>query len=260
MPVQKMQSAPNYLKLLVYGFTGVGKTRLVATVAELDEFMPCLFVDADRGTMSIPTEHREHPQMYYWELTKYMELNDIYVLLTNIEAYREARPEEVLPDEPFKSVIIDDLAEVYWMGLNLTIAQDITKHHPDRDPYLPQLQDYGKARLMMHKLLRRYRDLPIHSLICMQAGLVQDSVTGRTQVGLQAVGKLVDDIPVHFDMVTHLTVARDKDTGDAVRRLVLQPSSVLRAKNRAFDDGEPIDNPTIAAIVERCTHMKQNKE
>src|SRR5690349_21096934 len=117
LPVVKPTVAGQYVKLLVYGRPGVGKTVLGAS-ADDSVTGPALILDVEAGTMSVQDRY---PNVDVFPIRNFaIDMAKAFEYLTSKQ-------------NKYRTVVVDSITEVQklsMMGIMITIAQ--TK--PDRDP------------------------------------------------------------------------------------------------------------------------------
>ena len=128
----------NRIRFLVYGESGVGKTRFAST------WPKPLFIDLDDGMASVDIPvHR-------------VGITD-FSQLFSLHEYLASAPKE------FGTIVIDTLNEAQVLGLTHTV----NSYPSIRRPYdsLASQSDYGKMLSDFDDLMRRYKALPIH-IVC----------------------------------------------------------------------------------------------
>ena len=142
----KSTSIPHYLKILVYGDSGHGKTRFVGSGSEHPLLGDMLLIDIDGGTKTIngrPNVDISAP------ITRTSEVEDIlWKLAGRTEGY-----------DKYKTVILDSGTELAKINL-----KEITK--PGADPGMPE---YKKSYNALQYIIRQFRDLPMNVIITAQA-------------------------------------------------------------------------------------------
>lgn len=168
MPLGKplMESEP-HIKVVYYGNPGSGKTTAMASLAKLGKVAAIDFEGTGWISMSlrkrgIPVEnvHLFQPRTYkeleqvYWEIKGMIE-DDIGLVgvcvdhLTELESIlvREASTERI--DKARRKLLGNGSKEA------LAVIEGL-------DEFVTELQDYGKWTNQARKLIRMFRDLPIH--------------------------------------------------------------------------------------------------
>jgi len=225
LPVHSIAESGKFLKLLVYGESGVGKTHLVGTAAEVPELGNVLIADIEGGLATLANaaykEEIDVVSIQNWDDM----INTCRYLVTNPDVYG--------------TLVIDSLSELW----NLCMQQ-VAGDHFD----LPKLQDWGKVKNTFIRFIRKLVQLPMNIVCTCLEKTEQDPVRGFTKATLEMQGASQRLTPVHFDTVVRLRVAwpdgRDKDPQ---RVLVTAPNGMDLIKDRW---GLPrlIVEPTMAKI------------
>lgn len=164
------------------------------------------------------------------------------------EDYNEAY--ELLSEnkEGYKSVAIDSISETHtWALLDI-----LRKEGPNRkDPELLEMRDYGKATVQLRRLLRAFRDLPLHVFFSAHAKEVELPRQGRVQVP-QMSGQMAEEVAGLMDIVGYLAISENEE-GEAERLLLLQNYPKYRTKARTpwgVQAPDEIVNPTVTSILD----------
>jgi phage nucleotide-binding protein len=211
------------IKVLVYGISGAGKTRLCATTDQ-----PALIISAESGLLSL----RDH---------------DIAVIdVASIEDVREAYDYVTSKEgQKFAWVCLDSISEIAEVVL-------AAEKRATKDPR----QAYGALADTMMGLLRAFRDLPGRNVyMSCKADRIKDEDSGAVLNGPSLPGqRLAAQLPYMFDEVFCLRVERDAE-GAPTRWLQTQGDRTHIAKDRSgsLDLFEAPDLSTIAAKI-RATH------
>ena len=132
-----------YRHLMVYGDSGVGKTRFGAT------WPRPVFLDADKGMMSVDTA------VGRINIESWLHLQDAYALLKSPDAQKQ-----------YDTLVFDTLNEIQHIAM-----QNVLGSFPEiKRPYksLPQVGDYGKALNDFDLLIREFLKLPYHQVFIAQ--------------------------------------------------------------------------------------------
>lgn len=216
MEIKSTQAvSANYLKMVVYGEAGAGKTRLIPT-------LPSPFIlSAEGGLLSI----REHNLPYV----------EIESMAAMTEAFQWIRGSQEA--QGFASICIDSLSEISEICLNEELEQN-------KDPR----KAYGKMADRVLGMLRRFRGLQKHVYFTAKMGQIQDGEAGLVR-GPILPGKIMTrEIPYLFDMLMAYRVNQTID-GATQRWLQTQPDGVWFAKDRS-GALQPAISPDLGAIIQ----------
>lgn len=154
-----IQEASPYVRLLVYGKNGKGKTRLAAS------FPKTLIIDVnEEGTRSA----REFTGTKVFPCRKWEDIAAIYWYLQR-------------GDHPYESVAIDTLTALGDMALSRAL-KDNYERDPNKDPKSPKIQDWNKSKQFMEGIILQFRNLPMHVIFT-----CQEKKTGNAEEGEDVV-------------------------------------------------------------------------
>jgi len=205
------------VKVLTYGFAGVGKTTLIATIPGKG-----LVLSAESGLLSL------RQRIAAGTMAGAVDV----VVVSTIDDVREAYAVLAKAGHGYDWVALDSVSEIAEVVLTSEKAKT-------KDPR----QAYGALIDAMGSLLRAYRDLPLDVYFSAKAERVKDESTGKVTVQVLMPGaKLAQAIPYLFDEVFHLVVVEDKE-GNSARWLQTARDARSDAKDRSgvLDAFEPAD-------------------
>jgi hypothetical protein len=265
-----------YLKLLAYGQAGRGKTELVASAADVESMQGILFIDCEKGDMTI----QENPRIKNWdslmqnrvEVNSFMAVAKIHDWLkghvkardaNNVDRLRQEQsrmtgvPVEEI-DEPirYKTVIIDSLTEVNMYStyelLGVTEAKVLDGGSDEVD--VAGWDEFRKNNQRIQMLLRAFRDLPMHVLVTAGEQYKQDEMK-KFYYEPSVTGQLARQVQGFFDIVGHFQVHKKGEISE--RRLYVQPTGNFNAKNRrSVFKGDYFTNPNMAMIMKETGLVK----
>jgi phage nucleotide-binding protein len=223
-----------YLKCLVYGDPGIGKTRFLGTAQQDPRTNPMLVLDFEGGTSTLAGLDIDVARIRSWEDYEQM------------HAFLEKG------DHPYKSVAIDSVSETHWHFLKTLMdnrADDTRKIEDVSDQ-----QEYGQALVQLRNFLRGYRDLPLHVFFTAHAKEERDPREGMVKKPSLA-GKAANEVLGIVDVGAYMcwaAVGEGKDAADE-RIMVLKNWPRIRAKTRTRWDSDAPDQlirPTITALLD----------
>lgn len=195
-----------FIKVLVHGQAGAGKTRLAATVENP------LIISAEAGLLSLRSL-----DLPVWKVTCMKDMEGAY--------------EEAMKDD-YKWVVLDSISELSTVCL--AEEQKKTDHG---------MKAYGEMGRLMLEMLRSFRDLPKHIYMSAKQAKNKDEISGAMLYGPYAEGnKLTNDLPYLFDEVFALHNYKNED-GSIQRAFQTQRDNQYDAKDRsgALDFWEEAD-------------------
>lgn len=256
LSIEKLTDRPAFVKALIYGESGTGKTVLASTAPR-----PILWLESEGGTNSIADREgidiaRVHGLDTYREALQYLEANPgIY-----------------------KTVVIDSFSETQAAVLK-DIMRGVKAQDPTRDEFMPQFGEWGRLTAVMREIARAFRDLPANVVITALQREDKDDMTGRIKIRPRLSPTLADELPAFMDLVGYLYVATAKggevakkgvevadgeeDGPTIVRNLLIKPTGKYVAKARV-PRGNPhpdyIADPTFEKLVEVLGLGKPSKK
>lgn len=238
-----------WLKFLVYGPNGVGKTTLGESANDCSMTSPALFINIEGGMLSVV-----HKKPDVVDLKDYRQLEDIFWFL-------------VKSNHNYKTVIVDSLSELQLFNLDAIVAEQLgrpsasgKKRHDMDDVWK---EDYGKSTQELRRATRRFRDLPMHVIFtCLESSTLDKD--GEERVYPSLTPKLRNSVMGYMDVVGYMYNQRIKDEDGKevlVRKMLCQNYGKWVAKDRSPEGrlGLIVNNPTIGGIMEKIIG-KEDKE
>ena len=268
---REMREQERYLKMLVYGDFGVGKTFLAGTAADVTEMNDVLMISAESGELTIDsTDDHGFENIDTIDVTDFKQSAKVYDFLKLHCQYRDEGNEEKLqalqdqlmgegaPLRKYRTVIIDSLTEleVYCMNQLLGISD---KTGLDDETQSAEWSEYKKQFHMVQRLVRAYRDLPIHVIIVCARSYIQDEQK-KMIFAPNLTGKLSGAVQGFMDIVGYLVIGAAAEDGSIPRRMFVQPVGRYAAKNRWSSYKKAhFDNPTMRSILTAVGMLKSNE-
>lgn len=214
--------AAKYIKVLVHGGAGSGKTRLCATTGGTP-----LILSVESGLMSLSG-------------------TDIDVMeIKDMDDLRKAY-EFLLTDQKYDWVCLDSISEIAEVVLS-------TEKKKTNDPR----KAYGEMQDIMMGLMRSFRDLPKNVYFSAKQEKAKDEVTGAFLYSPSAPGqKIGQAMPYLFDLVFAAHTWKDTE-GKEHFALQTHRDAQYEAKDRSgkLDMVEP---PDLGAIYKKIINKPSN--
>lgn len=228
--VQKVQERDPYLNYLVYGLAGAGKTVLCGSADNVPSMRPVLFVDIEGGTESL---RHTYPAVETARISTWSEMQEAY---NELHAGRHE----------YQTVVLDSLTEIQKFDM-YNIMEDMMKTWPDRDPDVPSMREWNKNIEHMRRMIRGFRDLPMHTLFTALMQTQKDGKTGLSTYKPDLSGKLADQAAGFFDIVMYNYVKQVSEE-EYKRFLLCQPTEQHIAKDRTGRLPTVLEDPNMEQI------------
>jgi phage nucleotide-binding protein len=234
-----------FLKMVVYGNPGVGKTTLCASAQACPDMYPALFVNVEGGQLAL-TDARVYGAK---EVVDVIDIkNSDYGALPAIRRY-------LIGNNKYKTIVIDSLSELAMVSLDTIV--DAKKGQKGQTLDTPYLEDYGTLTKVMRRTVREFRDLPMHVLYT--AHDAPESQEPNAKIGPNLTPKLLRSVMGYVDVVGYMYTAERKGeetkTGEKIvdRKIIFSPVGRFMAKDRSPGQklGASMTNPTMTMIMNK---------
>jgi phage nucleotide-binding protein len=177
-------AAVSKLNMLIYGEAGVGKTWLAGSASRVPAMRNVLYLDAEAGKTTL----REHPDVEILPCRKWADYVNIYNALK-------------AGGHNYKTVVLDSLSEILEQCKDqVMLEMKLDPENESRDEDIPSIREWGKLQVRMLRLIRLYRDLPMHVIYIAHAERVQLK-TGKHKWMPMLNGKMQMKVPQIPDIV-----------------------------------------------------------
>jgi len=258
--LETTQRRERYLKMLIYGNYGVGKTYLAGTATEVESMKDVLMINAEAGDLSLDAfegvdaitvqDFRTLGRIneFLKQHCRARDEDDTATLAKLEASVRGIDVKDIKKPRKYYTVILDSLTELEAYCFNQLLGiTDTTRL--DEDPQSAEWTEYKKNHTMMLRVVRAFRDLPMHVIFTASEQFQQDE-SKRYKFSPDLTGKLSKKVQGFMDMVGYLAIGKEGD--NTIRRLYVQPSPIGKydAKHRysAFKS-EFFLNPSIKKIL-----------
>lgn len=275
--IQSMEDEEtDYLKMIIYGPFGSGKTTLFGTCADVDAMSDVLMLDIESGKMSIKNNDRikRKDRLDRIRIASFKQMGKVHEFLKlhcrlrddptkekeliALEArFKGVDPSTIKTPRRYRTVGIDSLSELdiltmyELLGFPAPADLDLNAIMADGEMEVAEWGEFRKNNQMLQLIVRAYRDLPLNViLVCHQQYTQDEKKAFFYSPGM--TGKLSTQIQSFVDIVGYLQVGTTTDGVDAKeapRRLSVQPVGKFSAKMRVADFKKAhFDNPVMADI------------
>lgn len=145
----------DHVNILVYGDSGVGKTQMCGTDDRV------LFVAPEDNSDGLLSAVLAGSTAHKWPINTWDDLVDAFDYLSELD------------EIPYDWVVIDSLTEMQMMAMR-SILDAAVEENPQRDPDIPQLQDWQKYYEMVKRMIKAYNALPVNVLYTALARVAED--------------------------------------------------------------------------------------
>jgi len=261
--IHKPRLDQHYMKLLVYGEYGAGKTVLAATADDVPTMKEVLYIDAEAGDLALS----DRPHLDVVRIKKYAEIARIYEYLRlHVRLRDEGTPEafaklaemerrlkglDQAPATPtlYQTVVIDSLTEVQTYLMYSLLGMDPDNWALDAIPQAAEWSEWRSSSDMIQLLSRQFRDLPMHVIVVLSQQEVEDKRQLLKRINLP--GKLASKIQGFWDMVGYLAAAKDGENITRRRLYLNKVDNTFQAKHRfRHIQVDYVDEPTIGKLLD----------
>lgn len=229
LKVVKAQERSQFLNVLIYGDSGIGKTTLAGSASAIPEMSPVLVVDIEGGTESL---RHSYPDVDVVRVKTWQEMQQVY---DELHAGRHK----------YKTVILDSLTEIQKFSM-MQIMLDLIDKKDDADPDVPGMREWGKNVEQIRRFVRGFRDLPMNTIFTALAKEDKNPRTGKSKTLPSLQGKVAQEVPAFLDVVLYYYIKRVNE--EEKRLLLAAPTETIIAKDRTARLPIVTEDPTMAKL------------
>jgi len=236
-----------YLKMMLYGDPGVGKTTLIGTACEDERLAPVLYLNV-KGNPQVLRHNDNKPEVI--EIREMEDFNAPYAWLTEGQKLDSPFCKEHGLKPPYKTVVVDCLTEVQRHVVRKVSGGERIK--PGHLMPLLQRQGFGQLLGTMLNWGNYYLELPFNIILATHEAHKEDgSITpllwGQSGNELASVTLLVGRLITTLAMPAHLK----KEVGsDAFNVLQTVATHNIFAKDQYGLGKQYIANPTMTKVMD----------
>ncbi len=237
--ITPMEEIVEPLKIFIYGDSGVGKTVLASTLADIPEMHPTLYINVEGGTRSI----KARQGLFNVNLKTAADASKLQAYLRQMYGPNgEAK---------WRAIIFDGITE-YRVMQSRSVLVAACREDASHDREVLSIRDWQRVYDRTREFARFLRDLPVYVIVTALQETIKDEDTGALHIMPMLSEKLNGSVPGYFDIVGYLCTAEVSRGGPRVRRLYVQPTERRRGKDRSDELGEYLDDPTMPKLLAKA--------
>ena len=236
--INPMSEESPYLRALIYGDEGTGKTTFVSGFGD-----NILFVDSADGWVTL----LDHPNI----LNKKIERAP-FLGLSQLDALATAIEEGVEQLKWVETIILDELSSMAVADLDVVLKARAAKDS-DKDPNVPTQPDYLHNTERVRRTMNKIMSLPVHVIMTAHVREDKDERTGRVYTRPAFTPKTRKTLTQRCHIVGRLTsdmqTSEDGEDTTYVWRLQVRPTTGIVAKTRIKDLPMIVENPDLNVML-----------
>jgi hypothetical protein len=230
-----VSEAEPFVKVLLYGRNGMGKTRIACTAPK-----PLVLDMNEKGTKSV----RKYPDVEVLHCKRWSDVVFAYWMLKE-------------GDHPYASVVLDTATGMQALCIR-QILKESEDRDPTKDPKVMSMREWGKLAELMKELLLNFRNLDLNVVITAQQRTIDDPDTESREIVPDLSPGSRGPLTAAVDIIGHVYQREvrsvDKSTKKEVKkwetRMLSGPHEEMITKDRTGSLPRVMRDPTIPKMIE----------
>lgn len=229
LPINRVSQTEPRINMMVYGESGIGKTRLAGSADAVPGMRRTLLIDVEGGTLTL---RNLYPDVESVRVRSWAEMQAVYDSLFSEQ-------------HDFTTIIVDSLTEVQKMSMD-GIMRKLVEEFEERSAEVPGLREWNINLEQTRKFVRAFRDLPMNTIFTALVKADKNPRTGAIKRKPSLSGKLADEVSGFLDIVAYL-YAKEID-GESKRFLLCGQTEDTVAKDRSNKLPLTVEDPTMSKL------------
>ena len=255
--MKPFESNATKLRLFVYGDPGSGKTTFLGTSAFDERCAPVLWLDAGGNPESI-RRNKSLPSIL--QIESIADFSIIYDWLSkgqpeDHKLTNELGYHNLLPEEPFKTLVLDGFTEVQRILMNEILGTH--KKLPGAALGQLEIQQWGAVLRSMVHIISLFYKLPLHVAVTALESVHYESMSGKPVFGPMFQGQSRNEVPsfaLAFGRMMRLNKipakSRDKQWADTYSVLFFDEVGKFKAKEQYGNFPASMPNPKMSQLLD----------
>jgi phage nucleotide-binding protein len=218
-----------YIKMLVFGESGAGKTTFLGTAQDSTLTSPVFLIDVEGGSVVL----NDKPNVDVKQVRSTAGVEQIADILHKHPKY-------------YATIELDSLTDFRDINMGEVMQEQYNKKPETTDKYVPSPREWGKSGGQIKEILRYLKDLPCHVIVTTLLEVKQDQRTGIEKMQPLLPGQLGRQVPGFFDIVGFLKATTKQ--GETIRSMQFKKTERVMAKDRTKALPDIMEEPTIPEI------------